>query len=99
MRAVVYVRGEKKATTCPQRGRALRGMKTPERKMRGKRMRFKIDITSPTFSVGYEATRVPIEEKQREERNRATTRTTGERIRFPKKRTPMTRGIRAMATL
>ena len=47
------------------RGMADIGIKTPEMKMRGNLTVLSIDITSPTFSVGYAANSVPRVAKQK----------------------------------
>jgi hypothetical protein len=70
-----YVRGERNAITWPICGMADIGIKTPEMKMSGSRTVLSMDITSPTFSVGYAANRVPSVAKQNAVSAIAITRT------------------------
>jgi hypothetical protein len=59
-----YVRGDTSAICCPILGIVEIGIKTPEIKISGSLTVFSIDITSPTFSVGYAANNVPRVAKQ-----------------------------------
>jgi len=94
-----YVRGEKNAITWPICGMDDIGIKTPEMKIRGSRTVLSIDITSPTFSVGYAAKRVPSVAKQNAVSAIAITRTSAWIIGVLNKMIPKISGRHAIPRL
>ena len=94
-----YVRGEKNAITLPICGMDDIGIKTPEMKIRGSRTVLSIDITSPTFSVGYAAKRVPSVAKQNAVSAIAITRTSAWIIGVLNKMIPKISGRHAIPRL
>lgn len=75
------------------------GMKTPEIKISGSLTVLRIDITSPTFSVGYAANSVPSVAKQKAVRIIEIARMGAFTMDVPNTITPIARGKHAIPRL
>ncbi len=94
-----YVRGDISAICCPNPGIVDMGIKTPEIKISGSLTVLSIDITSPTFSVGYAANSVPRVAKQNAVSAMEITRTSMFSIGVSNTITPIASGKHAIPRL